>query len=64
MTLGFDPDTLELPIYHFIGGERVDEAGTLEMRRPSDGKRNGACPVVDETDVDCAVQTAKHARRG
>ena len=37
MTLSFDPETLELPFYHFIGGERVDATGTLEMRRPSDG---------------------------
>jgi aldehyde dehydrogenase (NAD+) len=59
MTLSFDPETLELPIYHFIGGERVDAAGALEMRRPSDGRPYGACPVADDALVDRAVRTAR-----
>jgi aldehyde dehydrogenase (NAD+) len=63
MTLSFDPDTLELPFYHFIGGERVEAAGALGMRRPSDGKHYGACPVADEALVDRAVQTAKQAQK-
>ena len=61
MTLSFDPDTVELPFYHFIGGERVSAAGALEMRRPSDGKRYGECPIADADLVDRAVQTAKRA---
>ena len=61
MTLSFDPDALDLPFYHFIGRERVLAAGALEMRRPSDGKRYGACPIADEALVDRAVQTAKQA---
>jgi aldehyde dehydrogenase (NAD+) len=39
----------------------VYAAGTLDMRRPSDGKCCGACPVADEALVDRAVQTAKQA---
>jgi len=61
MTLSFDPETLELPFYHHIGGERVEASGGVEMRRPSDGKAYGDCPVADEALVDRAVQTAKAA---
>lgn len=61
MTLSFDPETLELPFYHYIGGERVDAKGGLEMRRPSDGKAYGDCPIADGALVDRAVQTAKAA---
>ncbi|GAB1584676.1 aldehyde dehydrogenase family protein [Phyllobacterium phragmitis] len=61
MTLSFDPEALELPFYHFIGGERIDGAGALEMRRPSDGRAYGACPVADEALVDRAVDAAKRA---
>jgi aldehyde dehydrogenase (NAD+) len=61
VTLSFDPETLELPFYHFIGGEHVDAAGVLEMRRPSDGRPYEACPVADRALVDRAVQTAKQA---
>ena len=61
MTLSFDPDTPDLPLYHCIGGERVQTDGALEMRRPSDGKRYGACPVADL--VDSVVQTAKQSLR-
>jgi aldehyde dehydrogenase (NAD+) len=61
MTLSFDPETLQLPFYHFIGGERVYAAGGLEMRRPSDGKAYGDCPVAGGELVDRAVQAAKAA---
>jgi hypothetical protein len=61
VTLSFDPDTPDLPLYHCIGGEWVKTDGALEMRRPSDGKRYGACPVADL--VDCVVQTAKQSLR-
>lgn len=61
MTLSFDPETLELPLYHLIGGERVEAAGALEMRRPSDDRIYGASPVADEALVDRAVQAALSA---
>ncbi len=61
MTLSFDPETLELPLYHYIGGERVAATGGLEMHRPSDGKAYGECPVADSALVDRAVQSGKQA---
>ncbi len=61
MSLSFDPDTIELPFHHFIGGERVNANGMLEMRRPSDGVAYGACPVADEALVDRAVESARQA---
>ncbi|MEO9339760.1 aldehyde dehydrogenase family protein [Mesorhizobium sp. SB112] len=61
MTLSFDPETVEFPFYHLIGGERVEAVGALEMRRPSDGKVYGECPVADEALVDRAVQAARSA---
>ena len=61
MTSSFDPDTLDLPFHHVVGGERVRGAGVIDLRRPSDGRRYGACPVADAALVDRAVQTAKRA---
>ncbi len=58
MTLSFDPKTLELPVYHFIG-ERLDATGGLEIHRPSDGNLYTSCPIADEMLVDRAVQSAK-----
>ncbi|GAA5628573.1 (Z)-2-((N-methylformamido)methylene)-5-hydroxybutyrolactone dehydrogenase [Brucella sp. NBRC 12953] len=59
MTLSFDPKTLELPVYHFIGGERLDATGGIEIHRPSDGNLYTSCPVADELLVDRAVRNAK-----
>lgn len=59
MTLSFDPTTLELPVYHFIGGERLDATGGIEMHRPSDGNLYTSCPIGNDILVDRAVQTAK-----
>ncbi|MHC1551323.1 aldehyde dehydrogenase family protein [Phyllobacterium sp. K27] len=61
MTLSFDPETIQLPLYHFIGGERIYASGGLEMRRPSDGKAYGDCPVANGELVDRAVQAARAA---
>lgn len=61
MTLSFDPETLELPLYHYIGGERVAATGGLEMFRPSDGKAYAECPVADSALVDRAVRSGKQA---
>ncbi|MVA55078.1 aldehyde dehydrogenase family protein [Agrobacterium vitis] len=61
MTLSFDPDTIALPIGHFIGDALVDANGALDMYRPSDGKAYAGCPVANEDMVDRAVQTAKQA---
>ncbi len=61
MTLSFDPDTLPLPIGHFIGDRLVSAEGVIGMRRPSDGKPYAGCPLADEALVDRAVETAKAA---
>ena len=59
MTLSFDPETLKLPFYHYIGGEPVEATGAMEMHRPSDGKAYGDCPIADVALVDRAVENAK-----
>lgn len=61
MTLSFDPDTLPLPIGHFIGDRLVPAKGVIEMHRPSDGRAYAGCPLADEALVDRAVETAKNA---
>jgi aldehyde dehydrogenase (NAD+) len=55
MSLSFDPDAVELPFHHFIGGERVAAPGVLDLHRPSDGRPCGACPLADAALVDRAV---------
>jgi aldehyde dehydrogenase (NAD+) len=62
MTLSFDPETLAFPFHHFIDGKPVAAiAAGPEMRRPSDGRAYGECPVADADLVDRAVQSAKRA---
>jgi aldehyde dehydrogenase (NAD+) len=61
MTLSFDPDTISLPIGHYLGGQFVAAAGAIDMHRPSDGNAYAGCPVADEAIVDQAVQTARTA---
>jgi aldehyde dehydrogenase (NAD+) len=62
MTLSFDPETLAFPFHHFIDGKPVAAAAAgPEMRRPSDGRAYGECPVADADLVDRAVQSAKQA---
>jgi aldehyde dehydrogenase (NAD+) len=48
MSLSLDPDKLEFPFYHLIGGERVDAAGVLGILRPSDGQYCGVYPLAHE----------------
>jgi aldehyde dehydrogenase (NAD+) len=61
MSLSFDPDTLPLPIGHFIGGQLIEAPGKIEMNRPSDGKPYAGCPIADPDMVDRAVESAKAA---
>lgn len=63
MSLSFDPDSLDLPAGHFIGGAYLRADGLLPMHRPSDGKAVGACPIASAELVDQAVATAKAALR-
>lgn len=59
MTLSFDPDSLTLPIGHFIGDRLIPADGVIPMHRPSDGKAYAGCPLADADMVDRAVQAAK-----
>lgn len=61
MSLSFDPDSLALPVGHFIGDRLVAAEGAIAMHRPSDGRGYAACPIADADLVDQAVQTAKSA---
>ncbi|TIR67393.1 MAG: aldehyde dehydrogenase, partial [Mesorhizobium sp.] len=61
MSLSFDPDTISLPVGHFIDGELISAEGAIEMRRPSDGKSYAACPVAGAHLVNRAVESAKAA---
>lgn len=63
MSLSFDPDNLNLPTGHFIGGAYLGAEGVLPMHRPSDGEAIGACPVASADLVDQVVMTAKTALR-
>ena len=61
MTLSFDPDSLSLPIGHFMGGSLIPAPGVIPMHRPSDAKAYADCPIADADLVDRAVETAKAA---
>lgn len=61
MSLSFDPDSLALPVGHFIGDRLIAAEGVISMHRPSDGRAYAACPIADADLVDQAVQTAKTA---
>lgn len=61
MSLSFNPDTLDLPVGHFIGGALISAADGLDMHRPSDGRAYVHCPVADAELVDRAVENAKAA---
>jgi len=61
MSLAFDPDSLDLPSGHFIGGRPVAGKAAVEVIRPSDGKVCGLCPVADADVVDQAIEAARTA---
>ena len=61
MSLSFDPDSLSLPIGHFIGGELISASDGIAMYRPSDAKAYADCPVADADLVDRAVENARLA---
>jgi aldehyde dehydrogenase (NAD+) len=63
MSLSFDPDAVELPHGHFIGGRLIKARGELPLRRPSDGVAYADCPVASAEVVDQAVAAAQHALR-
>jgi len=61
MSLSFDPDAIDLPIGHHIGGHFAPAAGELPMRRPSDNVAFADCPIADADFVDRAVDAAQIA---
>lgn len=63
MTLSFDPDTVDLPRGHFIGGRLVPAGEGLTLHRPSDAAPYADCPVAGADLVDQAVHTAQRALR-
>ena len=63
MSYSFDPDLIELPIGHHIGGDFVPAQGEVPIYRPSDNVLVADCPVADVDLIDRAVQAAKTALR-
>lgn len=63
MTQTFDPDSIALPVGHFIGGDIVAAEGEIELFRPSDGQAYAACPVADAQMVDRAISNARQAHK-
>lgn len=61
MTQSFNPDALNLPQGHFIGGRMVPAQGGMDLRRPSDGQGFASCPIAGAEVVDQAVAAAKTA---
>lgn len=65
MTNSFDPNVLDLPKGHFIGGEyhvaSSDQAHTLV--RPSDGQPHVDVPIASADVVERAVEVAKRTQR-
>ena len=61
MTLSFNPDTVDFPAGHFIGGDLLPAKAVIDMHRPSDGKLHAGCPLASEDVVDQAVATARQA---
>ena len=62
MDLSFDPNLIDLSYHHHIGGRAIAPDGPgLAMRRPSDDRAYGECPIGSADLVDQAVETAKAA---
>ena len=61
MSQSFDPESVALPVGHFIGGVFEPAESVLPMHRPSDGTGYAACPLADAATVDRAVAAAERA---
>ncbi|MDP3342476.1 aldehyde dehydrogenase [Frigidibacter sp.] len=59
MSLSFDPDALDLPKGHFIGGSYRPAPEAMTLHRPSDGVAFAGLPIAGADLVDEAVCTAK-----
>ncbi len=58
MTLGFNPDDVEIPTGHFIGGRFVTAGDSVPVHRPSDRQAFADCAIASAEIVDDAVSTA------
>ncbi|KAA0969361.1 aldehyde dehydrogenase [Aureimonas fodinaquatilis] len=62
MSYGFNPDDIELPNYHFIGGQKVVGGGAeIAFHRPSDGRQVATFLSADAATVDRAASDAQKA---
>lgn len=61
MSQSFDPEALDLPQGHFIGGQWVPATGGIDLLRPSDAQAFATCPIAGGDVVDEAVQAAEAA---
>ncbi|SEN65753.1 aldehyde dehydrogenase (NAD+) [Gemmobacter aquatilis] len=61
MSLSFDPNALELPHGHFIGGTYRPATDCMTLHRPSDGLGYAGLPIAGADLVDEAVCAAKSA---
>lgn len=60
--LSFDPESVQLPPGHYIGGKHVQTQGdAFAVKRPSDGKVFAMLREAQAEDVDHAVMTAHQA---
>ncbi|MBN3791624.1 aldehyde dehydrogenase family protein, partial [Burkholderia sp. Ac-20353] len=59
----FDPTAVAVRSAHYIGGEYIDGAAAIDVRRPSDGSVYAALPIADAALVDRAVENAWRAFR-
>lgn len=61
MSSSFDPESLDLPQGHFIGGAYRPMPEVTTLCRPSDGRAFAGCPIADADLVDEAVSVAENA---
>ncbi len=61
MARSFNPDQVQLPAGHWIGGTYVNGDGGMALLRPSDAVRFAECPIADAELVERAVAAAKAA---
>ncbi|MCH9297969.1 aldehyde dehydrogenase family protein [Pantoea allii] len=60
--LSFDPESVQLPLGHYIGGKHVQTQGeSFAVKRPSDGHVFATLHEAQAEDVDYAVMTAHQA---
>ena len=59
----FEPDRIQVPCGHFIGGRVLPAPERFTVSRPSDGKPHAGLPLADAAAVDAAVRDAADAFR-